>query len=91
MKAVRKAEGMDLREAIAELSRNPKAVRFATLARICDCFFGVPRQQGTSHRVYRTNWQGDPRVNIQNARGMAKPYQVRQVIKALERLQRDEY
>jgi hypothetical protein len=32
-------------------------------------------------------WQGDPRVNIQNDKGMAKVYQVRQVLKAVERLE----
>ena len=47
----------------------------------------VPRQKSTSHRVYRTPWLGDPRVNVQNAKGMAKPYQVRQVIKAIEKLE----
>jgi len=30
---------------------------------------------------------GDPRVNIQNAKGKAKPYQVRQVLQAIERLE----
>ena len=40
---------------------------------ICDSYFGEPRQSGTSHRVYRTPWQGDHRVNIQNDKGMAKP------------------
>ena len=69
------------------LRANPKGVRFADLARVCDRYFGEPRQRGTSHRVYRTPWPGDPRVNIQNAKGMAKPYQVRQVIKAIERLE----
>ena len=43
--------------------------------------------RGSSHRVYRTPWPGDPRVNIQDDKGMAKPYQVRQVIRALERLE----
>jgi hypothetical protein len=37
--------------------------------------------------VYKTPWQGDPRVNVQNAKGMAKAYQVRQVLKAIERLE----
>lgn len=69
------------------LRANPKGVRFADLARVCDRYFGEPRQKGTSHRIYRTPWPGDPRVNIQNAKGMAKPYQVRQVIKAIERLE----
>ena len=72
---------------IEELRNSLQSVRFADLAKICDYFFGEPRQQGTSHRVYRTPWPGNPRVNIQNDKGMAKPYQVRQVIKALEKLQ----
>ena len=54
---------------------------------ICDEYFGPPRQIGTSHRIYRTPWPGDPRVNIQNYKGMAKPYQVRQVLKAIEKLE----
>ena len=29
----------------------------------------------------------DPRVNIQNFKGKAKPYQVRQVIQAIDRLE----
>lgn len=69
-----------------ELRRNPKDVRFRDLCKLCDEYFGPPRQRKTSHRVYKTPWPGDPRVNIQNDRGMAKPYQVRQVIKALEKL-----
>jgi CRP-like cAMP-binding protein len=74
-------------ETLKELRDNPKGVRFADLARICDRYFGEPRQQGTSHRVYKTPWPGDPRVNIQNDKGMAKAYQVRQVIKAIEKLE----
>ena len=72
---------------VKAIRNNPKSVRFADLARICDEYFGEPRQKGTSHRVYRTPWPGDPRVNIQNAKGKAKPYQVRQVIKAIEELE----
>ncbi len=34
-----------------------------------------------------TPWQGDPRINIQNHKGMAKAYQVRQVLKAIARLE----
>jgi hypothetical protein len=36
--------------------------------------------------VIKTPWPGDPRVNIQNAKGKAKPYQVRQVLQAIEKL-----
>ena len=72
---------------LARLRRNPKGVRFSELAKVCEAYFGEPRQRGTAHRVYRTPWPGDPRVNIQNANGMAKAYQVRQVIKAIEKLE----
>ena len=75
------------REILGQLRSNPKGIRFADLARICDRYFGEPRQRGTSHRVYRTPWPGDPRVNIQSDKGMAKAYQVRQVIKAIEKLE----
>ncbi len=34
-------------------------------------------------------WQGDPRVNIQNHKGTAKVYQVKQVLLALERYEVD--
>jgi len=73
-------------EILAHMRRNPTGVRFADLCRVCDEFFGAARQRGSSHRVYRTPWQGDPRVNIQNTKGMAKAYQVRQVLRAIERL-----
>jgi hypothetical protein len=32
-------------------------------------------------------WEGDPRINIQNDKGMAKVYQVRQVLAAIEKLE----
>ena len=44
-------------------------------------------QKGTSHRIYKTPWQGDPRVNIQSAKGKAKAYQVKQVLREIERLE----
>jgi hypothetical protein len=74
-------------ELIAQMKRNPKGVRFSDLCKVCDCYFGGPRRGGTSHRVYQTPWQGDPRVNIQNKKGQARVYQVRQVLKAIERLE----
>ena len=77
----------NITEILEQLRANPEGIRFGELSKICDRFFGQPRKRGTSHRVYRMPWVGDPRVNIQSERGMAKPYQVRQVIKALERLE----
>ncbi len=72
---------------LAQMKRNVKDVRFDDLCKVCDHYFGEHRQGGTSHRVYKTPWQGDPRVNIQNKRGKAAAYHVRQVLKAIERLE----
>jgi hypothetical protein len=36
---------------------------------------------------YKTPWQGDPRVNIQNSKGKAKAYQVNQVLRAIEKFE----
>jgi hypothetical protein len=69
------------------IQRNPKNVRFSELCSICDYFFGEPRQNKSSHRVYKTPWPGDPRVNIQNDKGKAKAYQVKQVLLAIEKLE----
>ena len=80
--------GMATTEAIVRaLGENPQGARFVDLVRVCDAYFGKPRRTGGSHRVYRTPWPGDPRVNIQNDRGMAKAYQVRQVLRAIRRLE----
>ena len=76
-----------IREIVRQMRRNPTNVRFRDLSKVCDATFGKPRKGGTSHRVYKTPWPGDPRVNIQNSGGMAKAYQVRQVLKAVERLE----
>ena len=67
-----------------------KGVRFSDLCKVCDHFFGEPRQRGTSHRVYKTPWPGDPRVNIQEDKRRAKSYQVKQVLQAIEKLQSHE-
>ena len=62
----------------------PQNVRYTELAKVCEHYFGEPRRQGTSHAVYKTPWQGDPRVNIQCGKdGKAKAYQVKQVLLAI--------
>ena len=72
---------------VDDMKRNPKGIRFQDLCNVCDHYFGEARQTGSSHRVYKTPWQGDPRVNVQNDKGKAKAYQVKQVLKAIERLE----
>jgi hypothetical protein len=68
------------------MRREPANVRFNDLKKLCETYFGKPRQDGSSHEIFKTPWPGDPRVNIQNAKGKAKPYQVRQVLQAIEQL-----
>jgi len=68
------------------MRRTPKNVRFADLFKVCEEYFGEARQRGTSHAVFKTPWPGDPRVDIQNDKGMAKVYQVRQVLIAIDKL-----
>jgi hypothetical protein len=70
-----------------QMKRNPAGIRFDDLCQVCDHYFGEPRQSSGSHRVYKTPWQGDPRVNIQSRKGSAKAYQVRQVLRAIKRLE----
>ena len=76
---------------LEQMRRSPQNVRFDDLAKVCADHFGEPRQDGTSHKVYKTPWQGDPRVNIQRGKdGNAKAYQVRQVLDAIARLEAEE-
>ena len=77
----------DLTKILRQMSENPKGVRFADLRRVCEFYFGKPRKSGGSHCIFKTPWPGDPRVNIQNNKGKAKQYQVRQVLHAIEMLE----
>ena len=74
-----------MEEIVQQIARNPQNVRFADLCKICDYYFGEARQKG-GHHIYKTPWQGDPRINIQDDNGKAKTYQVRQVLRAIEKL-----
>ena len=69
-----------IEDILQQMKPNPKDVLFKDLCKICDYYFDKARQTSGSHRIYKTPWQGDPRVNIQNNKGMAKAYQVKQVL-----------
>ena len=75
-----------IKKLVQKIMGNPINVRFDDLCKICDHYFGDARQKG-SHFIYKTSWVGDPRVNIQNDEGKAKVYQVKQVLRAIERLE----
>jgi len=74
-------------DTVAHMRSNPNNVRYRDLCLVCDHYFGKARQSSGSHRVYKTPWPGDPRVNIQNEKDKAKAYQVQQVLLAIERLE----
>lgn len=71
---------------LAEWRTSQTGIRFSDLSKVCRVYFGEPRRKG-SHLIYRTPWQGLPRVNIQDHGGDAKPYQVRQVLRAINMME----
>lgn len=78
---------MNLEKILRQMREAPQNVRYADVVKACTAYFGEPRQQGTSHCVFKTPWPGDPRGNVQNKNGYAKPCQVRQVLVAIAKLQ----
>lgn len=75
-----------LEKILMAMKNHPQNIRYADLLFVCRSFFGAPRQSGSSHTVFKTPWQGDPRINIQQSGNLAKAYQVRQVLQAIEKL-----
>ena len=69
--------------------KNPNNVQFNDLLNICRKYFGQPRIKGSRH-IFKTPWKGDPRINIQKDGKMAKPYQVKIVIKAIKKLEEND-
>jgi hypothetical protein len=82
---------MRTEEYIEKLEASSASVRFDYLARVCQEVFGNARIRG-SHHIFRMPWPGDPRINLQKVKGQsnAKPYQVKQVIAALRKMQEAE-
>jgi hypothetical protein len=70
-----------MKDEIEKLESAPSGIRFSYLVKVCEQYFGKPRITG-SHHIFKTPWQGDPRINIQKAGNKAKPYPVEQVIEA---------
>ena len=66
--------------------REGAEVSFADLKKVCDAYFGQSRVVG-SHHIYKMPWPGDPRINIQKDGKAAKRYQVKQALRAIEKLE----
>jgi hypothetical protein len=68
---------------------NPKNVKFDDLIKLCEHYFGKARNNGSSHYFFKTPWTGKPLINLQrdkNNKKMAKPFQVKQVKEAIDKL-----
>jgi hypothetical protein len=79
--------GKSIDDLLAEMRNSPASVRFADACKVAAHFFGAPRSKGSSHHVWRMPWAGDPRINLQpGSGGKAKPYQIRQILQAIDRL-----
>jgi hypothetical protein len=76
---------LDVDELLSQMKENPAGVRFSDACKVADHFFGAPTQNASSHRVWKMPWPGNPRVNMQDEKGKAKAYQVRQLLEAVER------
>jgi len=76
-----------IEDLLADMRNNPAGIRFADACRVASHHFGAPRMKGSSHHVWKMPWAGDPRINLQPGDGgKAKPYQVRQMVQATDRL-----
>ena len=79
--------GVNIDKILKQMREGGKNIAFKDLYKVCIHYFGEPRQSGTSHAVFKTPWIGDPRINIQNKKGKAKYYQVKQVLLAIQKLE----
>jgi hypothetical protein len=71
---------------LEQMRSSSSNVRFIDLEKVCTHYFGQPRLTSGSHVIFKTPWIGNPRINIQNFNGKAKPYQVRQTLLAIDKL-----
>ena len=72
---------------LAKIRSNPNDVAWADLVAVCGLCFGMPRRGKGSHLIYDTPWMDHPLLVLQPRRGRAKPYQVRQVLRALDAME----
>ena len=85
MTPLRVAKGID--DLLARMRDNAAGVGFSDACKVVTHYFGEPRHKGSSHRVWKMPWAGDPRINLQSGEsGKAKPYLIRQAVQAIDRL-----
>jgi len=75
---------MSKKEIYQKLKKNPKNVKFEELCRAAELFGFEFRGGKGSHRIFVKEGIREM-LNFQEVKGKAKPYQVRQFIKIIER------
>jgi len=75
---------MDKNDAYNELKKNPKKVHFNRLCSAAELFGFRFRGGKGSHVIYRRDGIKEM-LNFQNVGGWAKPYQVRQLLKIIDK------
>lgn len=74
---------------LQKAQRSPKNLRFDELCNLAVCYGWVLKRQSGSHWIYENERLApeDGRVmNFQSDNGKAKPYQVKQLLNAIENL-----
>jgi hypothetical protein len=75
-----------IQKLLTAMRANARGIAFSDAVKVAEYFFGAGRQNG-SHVVFKMPWPGDPRVNLQKDKDEAKPYQVRQLVAAIDRME----
>ena len=75
---------MDKQRSFAEIKDNPRNIRFNKICNIAEAFGFRFRGGKGSHRIYVKEGVVEL-LNFQNVNGKAKPYQVKQFIKIIEK------
>ena len=73
-------------KALARAKNNPHNVKWSDLETLCKRYFGNPIRTRGSHVMFQLPWDDDPLLNIQPRGKQAKPEQVKQAVRAIERL-----
>ena len=67
-----------------EIKRNPKNIRFQKICKVAEAFGFIMRKGKGSHYIF-VRPGVEELLNFQNVKGKAKPYQVKQLIKIIEK------
>lgn len=70
---------------LSRAQQNPRGMRFRELTALAECHDFVFIRQGGSHEIYKREGYAKNMV-FQNVKGMAKAYQVKQLLDALREL-----